>query len=288
MTGTTLKLIALVLMTVDHIGEFIPGRPHFLRLVGRLSAPVFIFCAVQGAVHTKDSGKRLKNLYLCSVAMGIMDFVLNTVFQSRGLVCDNNIFTSIFIISLLIHIWEGRDTPRPRAGVQDSGYLSPAEAERNIKRRRNTALILAVLLPVVLRGLSYYIELFMRPLPVYNIADRVIPNIITCEGGIAVVLMGLVFYFCKNSKSATRTGYLIYCTVFLAMTIQELASGGILNIIPLSRRLFVYSYQWLQVLALPIIICYNNKRGKGLKHLFYIYYPVHILILFISGSFISL
>lgn len=288
MTGTTLKLIALVLMTVDHIGEFIPGRPHFLRLVGRLSAPVFIFCAVQGAVHTKDSRKRLKNLYLCSVAMGIMDFVLNAVFQSRGFVCDNNIFTPIFIISLFIHIWEGRNAPRPRAGMRDIKYLSPAEAERKGKRRRNTALILAVLLPVILRGLSYYIEFLLRPLPAYNILDRVIPNIITCEGGIAVVLMGLVFYFCKNSKTATRTGYLIYCGLYLAMTVLERATEGILNIIPLSQLLFIYSYQWLQILALPIIICYNNKRGKGLKYLFYLYYPIHILILFILGSFISL
>ena len=46
MTTTTLKLIALALMLIDHIGEFIPGTPLFLRILGRASAPVFLFCSV--------------------------------------------------------------------------------------------------------------------------------------------------------------------------------------------------------------------------------------------------
>lgn len=44
MTSTSLKVIALILMLLDHIGQFIPGTPLWLHWLGRLSAPVFMFC----------------------------------------------------------------------------------------------------------------------------------------------------------------------------------------------------------------------------------------------------
>lgn len=38
--------------------------------------------------------------------------------------------------------------------------------------------------------------------------------------------------------------------------------------------------QWMALLALPLLLCYNGKRGKWkLKYLFYIYYPAHLLVL---------
>ena len=43
-----------------------------------------------------------------------------------------------------------------------------------------------------------------------------------------------------------------------------------------------FSYvQLATVLALPLIFSYNNKKGKtNLKYLFYIFYPIHLLILY--------
>ena len=40
-------------------------------------------------------------------------------------------------------------------------------------------------------------------------------------------------------------------------------------------------YQWFALLSLPILWFYNNERGKyKLKYLFYIFYPVHIVVLY--------
>ena len=63
MTTFLLKIIAVVLMTVDHVGKFF-GLPVFMRWLGRLAAPVFFFCAVEGALHTSDRKKYIKRLYL--------------------------------------------------------------------------------------------------------------------------------------------------------------------------------------------------------------------------------
>ena len=34
------------------------------------------------------------------------------------------------------------------------------------------------------------------------------------------------------------------------------------------------------ILSLIPLLCYNGKKGKGLKWLFYIFYPAHLLLLY--------
>lgn len=36
---------------------------------------------------------------------------------------------------------------------------------------------------------------------------------------------------------------------------------------------------------LPLLL-YNGKRGKGFKRFFYIYYPAHILVLYLIQQFV--
>ena len=55
--GTQLKTIALVLMVLDHIHyffEFTGCIPTVFSMLGRLSAPLFLFCTVEGFAHTHD------------------------------------------------------------------------------------------------------------------------------------------------------------------------------------------------------------------------------------------
>jgi len=48
MTTFSLKILALVFMVIDHIGLFFPDAPIWFRYIGRMSAPIFIFCMVTG------------------------------------------------------------------------------------------------------------------------------------------------------------------------------------------------------------------------------------------------
>lgn len=49
MNTFTLKMTALILMVLDHIGCYFDGAPVWLNWLGRLSYPLFLFCMVQGS-----------------------------------------------------------------------------------------------------------------------------------------------------------------------------------------------------------------------------------------------
>ena len=49
-----LKMIAVILMLIDHVGEFFPKMPIWFRYLGRISAPLFFFCMTWGMDYTKS------------------------------------------------------------------------------------------------------------------------------------------------------------------------------------------------------------------------------------------
>ena len=63
LSATGLKLIALAAMTIDHIAvycfefELVLQFREQLRLVGRIAAPLFLFCVVESVRHTKSRKK---------------------------------------------------------------------------------------------------------------------------------------------------------------------------------------------------------------------------------------
>lgn len=64
LSGNGLKIIALITMTMDHVGlELLPGLP-ILRIFGRLAFPIFAYMVGEGCRHTHDRGKYLRNMAL--------------------------------------------------------------------------------------------------------------------------------------------------------------------------------------------------------------------------------
>ena len=63
LSGFWLKIIAFILMTIDHVGwalsEYV-GENYFLvepfRYIGRLALPLFCFLIVEGVMTTNQSG----------------------------------------------------------------------------------------------------------------------------------------------------------------------------------------------------------------------------------------
>ena len=89
-----LKIIAIITMTIDHIGAILYQDLTILRIIGRISFPIFAFLLVEGFKHTSNKFKYFLRLLLFAI---ITQPIYNYAFNNQGL---NILFT--FSLSFLL------------------------------------------------------------------------------------------------------------------------------------------------------------------------------------------
>ena len=71
LTGNQLKLIAMITMTMDHVGLQLFPQLQWLRFLGRLAMPIYAYMIAEGCRHTRNRKKYLLRLLgmgaLCQV-----------------------------------------------------------------------------------------------------------------------------------------------------------------------------------------------------------------------------
>lgn len=220
LSGFNLKVIALLAMTIDHIGVlFFPGIPLF-RVIGRLTFPIMGFFIVEGHTHTGN---------LKRYAGRLMGFGLISVFPCYlafgwGL----NIFFTLLC-----------------------GLFSLEVASRYPKR--------CIHLPLV-----FLLSLLSAP----------------CDWGFGGVWL---IYLMGTLKR--REG--IVFGIVLGMLVSPLPDLFLAQFY--FHSTFLVQSQLFRIgilLAIPLLMCYNGRRGVRIKYLFYWYYPVHLLILSLLNAII--
>ena len=77
LSGTTLKLLAMLCMTVDHMGLLLFGNFWLCRLIGRLAFPIFAYMIAEGCRYTRHKVRYLLILLgeglLCSAVYYIAE-----------------------------------------------------------------------------------------------------------------------------------------------------------------------------------------------------------------------
>ena len=114
LSGSSLKVIAIVSMTIDHLGLYMLGGEdaasgsvtyHLMRMVGRLAFPIFAFLLVEGYVHTRDIRKYMLNLFVAAVISDIPWMLLG------GFDSHNVMFTllmGLMAVSFIDRFWQKR------------------------------------------------------------------------------------------------------------------------------------------------------------------------------------
>ncbi len=105
----------------------------------------------------------------------------------------------------------------------------------------------------------------------------ILPTHITItDGGTLTLLEGMIllgFSYCRNKKIRI---YVYSIFVLLWNVLGLLAIGMPLNL----HTLFFDAFEWMEIISVPLMLCYNGKRGQGNSKLFYYFYPIHIYVLY--------
>lgn len=75
LSNNQLKIIALVTMTVDHIGMILFPKVAWLRIVGRLAFPIYAYMIAEGCRHTRNMGKYLGTMAALALGCQIVDYL---------------------------------------------------------------------------------------------------------------------------------------------------------------------------------------------------------------------
>ncbi len=75
LTGNQLKIIALISMTLDHVGVELLPQFEILRIIGRIAFPIFAFMISEGCRYTKNRKKYLLLMSSLAVIFQIVYFV---------------------------------------------------------------------------------------------------------------------------------------------------------------------------------------------------------------------
>lgn len=76
MTASTLKIIAMVTMLIDHIGMVFFPDVAILRIIGRFAFPIFAYCIAEGCIYTRDKKKYLLRTIICAAVYQLISVLL--------------------------------------------------------------------------------------------------------------------------------------------------------------------------------------------------------------------
>jgi len=265
LTTTHLKLIALVLMLLDHIHyffEFTGVIPLWFTMAGRLAAPLFLFCTVEGFAHTHNRRVYFLRIYVIAAAMGALEFFMmygGFLNRADGFYPLNGILLDFV---LLCFIWQGID------------WLKMPGWRRKLA---GAALFLApIVWPFVLVALYRMMPQSEMLLGFLGMSLLPAWNMIT-DGGWSYLIGGILLYFMRNNRPVQLTVWTVwtFLTEFVAIFMILRGSEGFVW-----TQMFTDYFEWFGVAAVLLMAQYNGKKGAGYKPLFYWFYPAHVYILY--------
>lgn len=218
-----IKLLALITMLIDHIGYSLFPNITILRIVGRISMPLYSFSIARGYFYSKKNNKLnkyLKNLLIFATISQIPYSLLTSSYTL------NIIFTYLFSILILI--------------------LLDSNTEKIIK--------IASLITIISILLS-------------------LDTIYFCDYGLFGIFLPIIIYYFVYNKKYNFSVFLLLCILLL-----------------LEIVFFQFSKytEFIALIDIPIVYMLNkyDNKIKLPKYFYYLFYPVHMLILFVIKLFI--
>ncbi len=210
-----LKIIAIVTMVIDHIGQILYPDLLFLQIIGRLSFPIFAYLIVLGVESTKKPRKYMVTLLVFALISQIPYYLAFGIQPFERL----NILFSLLLSAVTIYFYNKRSV------------------------MAFVPLLLSIILPT--EG-SYYVVLTAVGMKLLKDSPKL--------GALALFALNVQFLFIGD----------------LETQIQMLS----LLALPL---IFLHINNWL---TKEILIPENSLAYTIRKYAFYVFYPLHLALLF--------
>ena len=264
-----IKIIALITMTLDHFSKyqtFTVNRTFndVLGIVGRIAAPLFLFMVVEGLRHTRGKPKYIFRLYIAGVVIEIA----NRIIQKLSGTAErfDNTLPMLFYTALFAFCIE---------------YI--------VNNRSKIKAVFIASCGLIIPFLFYIIHVILQEndfSKIWNIVSIFFPSPLSVSYSILFVIMGIAWYFINNKViNCVILGLLsVACKLIPATVFFAVPTVWLSPVFISTFGLFVND-QWCMCLAIPFILLYNGEKGHSLKYMFYIYYPLHVYVLFFIQFF---
>ena len=292
LSGFVLKIIGLLFMTLDHVGLFLMNRyfgvndglyqmAYVFRCAGRIAMPIFALFVAEGARHSKHPWKYLLRLFGMyagiSIALTIFCYAIpnNSHYASE---IGGNAFADLTLLAVTLLLFR-------------------------LKGPRK----LLVLLPIAFAGFVYGVQLYEYS---HQITILWFPRYLRPDYSLMGLLIGIGFYFAYPITDALSKGYLqnmgmsldvyreskgyrkmvnlVGCSIFFAVVVIFWGIsyiGYTYDFRPYDN--YLMQMQTYCLLAILPLYFYSGARGldsKAIRIATYLYYPLHIAILFLIFS----
>lgn len=266
LTDTALKGIAVVSMVLDHIYYFFGYTgciPTWCSMVGRLAAPLFLFCLVEGFVHTSNRKKYFFRVWVLAAPMGLLLFFMRYggwLTRPDGFYPENSMLSTSVLLLLFYQGFE---------------WIASRRASKVVL---GLALVVFLVLWPQLAGRCTL--LFPQTATVFGALGYAVLPMMNFTGDLSlpVILVGLALYFAKRSRIAQviALNVVSFGWHFVLVYLQVRTWPDFQMV-----QMFTTYYEWMGgLLATPLLLCYNGQRGAGYRRFFYAFYPAHIYILY--------
>lgn len=236
-SADALKVIAMVTMLIDHTGAVLFPETLWLRLIGRVSYPIFVWLLVMGFTHTSNLKKYMLRMGIFAL---LSEVPFDLAFSGRLTVRTQNIYftllLSLFLLTAMKAVLDRPDGPDAR-----------------------------------LRGLA---------VAGLMIATSVISELLGFDYGCMGPVLAAMFYLhVRTKKPGLPAGFFLFCLADLA---DPLLNGrDLMNPNVWSSTFDAIVTEAFGAVALPFISrCNGVRKWKRGKNFFYLFYPLHLLLLY--------
>lgn len=241
LSASTLKIIACITMVIDHLGAYIFTDLEILRIIGRISFPIFAYFIAEGCRYTRRKLKR----FLLVFGLGLI--CEGGYFLYAGTIDGGILLTFSFSILLI--------------------YQVQAIKRALAQRRMGSAILWGLILAASVVG-------------VYGFNEYVLYVNYGFWGVLIPVFTALPDY--KEGEAPACFKALSSLPVKWGFC----AFGMLLLCISRGLTTNIQSYCLLALIPLAL---YNGQPGvRGMKYGFYLFYPLHLIVIFLLGMMLKM